>query len=258
MFNNIDFSSWPPEREQKLKNIWRYSMFERMYYRSNLWMHTHRMLWMIETTADISTKTLHIDVNKARTLALVHDDAEMITGDIQAGHKFFMSKTQLKKIDEAEEEAIGQLSRRFPKKLNGYSYEELLTRALQKDTPESQLVMYFDKLDAFCECLHEILAGNILFLRSVMFYERIMTLFPTTHPLIAEMLEEKELPFFDVERRESPTKVTVASDAHFNRPHTPASIKIKSDFPFYNSWRELVAERGGKEGTRWLTKQRER
>lgn len=258
MFRDVSFEGWPPEREQKLKSIWRYSMFERMYYRSNLWMHTHRMVWMIESTAELSSRTLRIDIQKARTLALVHDDAEMITGDIQAGRKFFMTKAQLKKIDQEEAKAINQLSRRFPKILNGYSYKELLTDALQKDTAESQLVMYFDKLDAFCECLHEILAGNILFLRSVMFYERIMTLFPTTHTLIADLLANKESPFFDVERRVSPTKVTVASDAHFNRPHTPASIKIKSDFPFYNSWRDLVVTRDGEEGVRWLTEQRER
>ncbi len=258
MFNDISFNGWPAEREQKLKSIWRYSMFERMYYRSNLRMHAHRMLWMIEATADLSKKILHVDINRVRTLALVHDDAEMITGDIQAGQKFFMSKAQLEKIDEAEEKAIDQLSQRYPKTLNGYSYKELLTDALRKDTTESQLVMYFDKLDAFCESLHELLAGNILLLRSVMFYERAMTTFPTTHPLIAELLSKKESEYFDVERRESPVSVPAQRYAHLNRPHTPASIKIPSDFPFYNSWRGLVATRGGEEGIRWLTEQRER
>lgn len=60
------------------------------------------------------------DSKKAITLALIHDDAEMITGDIQLGHKQIMTLVQLKKIEENEKRAIEKLSQVFPKIVNGY------------------------------------------------------------------------------------------------------------------------------------------
>src|SRR5262245_38388561 len=109
-FTNIDMSAFPSERERGLKALYRYSRFEVMVYRSNLWMHTHRMCWMIEELAPILKKHLpKLDIDKCRVLALVHDDAELITGDIQAGEKALMKKSQLKKIDSDEAKAAREL-----------------------------------------------------------------------------------------------------------------------------------------------------
>ena len=91
-FAPIDLSAFPAERERTLKSIYRYRMFETILYRSNLWMHSLRMLWLVEEMSSLAQKHLSVDIEKARAMALVHDDAEIITGDIQAGVKALMSK----------------------------------------------------------------------------------------------------------------------------------------------------------------------
>jgi len=178
MFRPIDLSVFPKERERALQSIYRYGMFEVVFYRSNLSMHTRRVLWLIEELLPLAEKLLTLDSEKARILALVHDDAEIITGDVQAGVKARMSVSELKAVAKAEEQAIQELAKKSPAVVHGYSYKKLLLHALKKDCVEAQLVSYVDKIDAHCESLHEVLAGNINLLPSVMFYVNALTLFP--------------------------------------------------------------------------------
>src|SRR3989338_3972028 len=169
------FVYFPPEREEKLRSIMRYSMFEVMYYRPSVWIHAQRVSWIVEELVPIAGKYFkNFDGEKARILALVHDDAEIITGDIQAGHKARMSKKELAVVHNSEHEAIRKLATRYPTTVGGYSYKQLLMEASRKDTPhassEAKLVTYADRLDAFCESLHEVFAGNLSFIRAFMFY----------------------------------------------------------------------------------------
>lgn len=168
-----------------------------------------------------------------------------------------MSKRELQGVENAEAAAIEKLVRASPTTINGYSYRDLLLMALHKDAIEGQLVMYVDKLDAFCESLHEVLAGNLLFLRPVLFYEKVMTEFPGKNPEIAEFLLDKNSPWTYLEGRESPLSISVERYALLNRPHTSGSVMVDTDFPFYNVWRKMVIDRGGEEGLRWLTEQQE-
>lgn len=256
-FENIDLSLFPKEREEKLKSIWRYSMFEVMFYRSNLLMHAQRVLWLTEEMLPLASQLISIDADKARTLALVHDDAEMITGDVQAGHKARMSEAELAHLDDEESRAIQELAAKYPQTIGGYSYCELLTMALKKNTIESQFVSYADKLDAHNETMHELFAGNITFLRALTLYERLLTLFPQKFPDLKPFLESKDSPLTYITDRLSPDRALVSRYTAFNKPHTQESIRIETDFPFYNEWRRIVIERGGDEGIEWLTKQRE-
>ncbi len=257
MFSQIKLDIFPAEREKKLKSIYRFSLFEKMMYRSNLWMHTHRVLWLVEELLPLAQTYLNIDPEKTRALALVHDDAEMITGDVQAGHKARMSKSELKKIDQSEEKALIQLSKKFPKNIHGFVYKDLLFHSLNKDCIEAQLVSYVDKIDAQCESLHEVFAGNISLLRSVMFYVNTLTLFPKKFPELSALITSKDSSFTYLMDVAHPDKSEIKRYTHLNKPHTKESIKIETDFPFYNTWRKIVIEKGGKEGIDWLTKQKE-
>lgn len=254
---DIDLNIFPKEREEKLKSIYRFSIFETVFYRSNLWEHTFRVLWLLEALLPIAQKYLKFDLEKARTMALIHDDPEIITGDFQAGHKARMSQEQLQKIDALEKEAIEELSEKFPKEINSYSYKKLLLNVSNKDCIEAKLVSYVDKIDAYCESLHEVLAGNIGVLRSVMFYVGVFAIFPQKFPELKELLSSKEHSLTYLTDILSPEKGWSKRYLHFNKPHTKDSIKMDSDFPFYNTWRKLVITNGGKDGTRYLTEQRE-
>jgi 5'-deoxynucleotidase YfbR-like HD superfamily hydrolase len=256
-FKEIDLSVFPPDRERGLKNLYRYSMFDVMYYRPNLWEHSHRLYWMVEELAPIAKKYLKkIDIEKARAMALVHDDAEMIMGDIQAGVKALMTKAQLAQVHKTERAAIKEISKKFPKTVHGYVYEKLLLEMAEKKTPEALLVTYVDKLDAHCESMHEVLGGNISLLRSVMFYVKTMAEIPTKYPRLKGFCADKTSPLTFVDNRTDTSGVKFSKYAEL-KPHTKESISVATDFPFYNEWRRIVLDRGGEDGLRWLTQMRE-
>jgi hypothetical protein len=254
MYPSIDLSTFPPEREQKLRSIYRYSLFETMLYRSNLWQHSHRVLWIVEKLLPLAGQYFPaLDHEKTRILALVHDDAEMLTGDIQAGTKARMTEDELKKIEEDEVAAVKSMVKSYPDTIHGYSYKELLLHVARKDCIEALIVMYADKLDAYCESLHELLAGNITILRSIMLYDETFALMHKKFPELAEFLRDRTSPFTYLRNVLSPEKVKRARYALFGIPHTEASIRTETDFPFYNEWRILVLNRAGVEGMQWLT-----
>jgi 5'-deoxynucleotidase YfbR-like HD superfamily hydrolase len=258
----IDTSIFPPEREARLKGIFRYNLFDTLLYRSNDWMHERRVSWLTEEIGALLTPHADFDLEKARTLALVHDDAEIITGDVQAGHKAQMTAAELAAVDTAEEDAIEELAKTYPKEVNGYSYRDLLLSALKKDTFEAQLVSYADKFDAYGEGMHELLAGNITLLTSFAFYTRFFAQVKTSLPLLVPALDAAEKSPFIYPFIQSPIpgkQVTVAAYRTFSgKPHTKETLAIDTErFPFYDAWKKVVQERGGEEGTGWLLTQRE-
>ncbi len=257
MFSPVNLTAFPLEREEKLKSIHRYSMFEVMYYRSNVWAHTQRVLLLVEELIPLAQKFLSFDSEKARAIALLHDDAEIVTGDFQAGIKSRMSEKELAVLQEQEEQAVAILSAKYPKKVGTYLYEELLFHAARKDCIEAKIVSYADKLDGYCESLHEVMAGNLTFITSVMFYTDIMSLFPIKEPILIDFFNSKDSSLTNWRERFSPMRVTAEIFKPFNKPHSRESILVDSNFPFYNLWRKMVIERRGEVGMSWLIDQKE-
>ncbi len=255
-FKKIDLSIFPKEREVSLKAIYRYSMFDVFFYRSNLWMHNNRVLWILEELIPIAKKYLDFDEEKARVLALVHDDAEILTGDVQAGHKAIMSKKELAQVEKNEKLAVEKLSKMYPKMVHGYSYKKLLMHALKKDCIEAELVSYADKIDGYCESVHDLLGGNMSVIRSVMFYTKMRAEFPKKFPTFASFLLDKDSCLVDTERR-SPMQITRENYKHLNKPFTKKTISLPTDILFYNEWKEIVMKKGGTDGLNYLITQRE-
>jgi len=254
MFKEIDLNVFPAERKEKLESIYRYNYFDVLFYRSNLWQHTHRVLWLLEEIDPLAQKYIKFDIEKARVYALVHDDAEMITGDVQAITKLRMSADEQIKHEEEEMSAISKLAETYPQEINGYSYKELLLNAVKKDSIEAKLVSYLDKLDAYCESLHEVYAGNISLLRSVVFYANALPLFPIKYPELKELLASKESPLTYLTNQISPGEIRVERYMNLGKPYTKESLGIDVDFPFYKEWKRIVIERGKID---WLINQKE-
>jgi 5'-deoxynucleotidase YfbR-like HD superfamily hydrolase len=254
MYKEIDLSIFPKEREEKLRQIYRYSYFDVVYYRSNLWMHTHRVLWLLEELIPIAKKSINFDEEKARALALVHDDPEMLTGDIQAIEKLRMTKEEQAKMEENDLMAIDELAKQYPEFINGYSYKELLRHAAKKDCIEAKLVSYADKVDAYCESLHELYAGNLSLLRSVVFYANALPLFPLKYPELKELLSSKNSTLTFLTDQISPGEIKFENYKKLGFPHTKESLEINTDFPFYKTWKKIVTERGH---VGWLIHQKE-
>ncbi|MEK7601799.1 MAG: YfbR-like 5'-deoxynucleotidase [Patescibacteria group bacterium] len=258
MYAPIDITAFPPDRETGLRNIKRYRMFEVMYYRPTVWEHTQRVMWIVEALSPHIRDFLDVNVEKARVMALVHDDAEMITGDIPAGHKARMTPEELKKLDDDEFTAIDTLSARYPHSVHGYTYKDLVREMVHYTSNEAKFVSLADKIDAHCESYHEVFAGNLTLISSMAFYINTLQRFGEKFPELASFVRSNAHPLIqEIGPLPANGKVGPKDFEAFNKPHTRASLSVPSRFPFYDAWRSMVVERGGEEGVRWLTEQRE-
>lgn len=250
--------AFPPERQKNLRRIFRYDMFEVMFYRPDLWLHSHRVSWLIEDLAPLAQKYLKkFDTEKSALIGFVHDDAEMITGDVQAGHKAVMTMRELRKIERDEAAAIEMLAKRYPRNIGPYAYRELLCEALYHSSIEAQVSDYADKLDGFSESMHEVLAGNISFVRSLLFYQKRMTEFPMKYPRLAQFLRHRRAPLIDLDMRRDHYFAPKKNYVVFGKPFTRKSLTQPTDFPFYNRWRTLTITHWGEKGLRALMTQKE-
>jgi len=84
------------ERVRELSSIGRYNMYQ-SFYRSSILQHAQRVEWRLLELAPLLDTSFALE--RARILAQIHDDREIPTGDIQAGHKAVMSQQMLANID---------------------------------------------------------------------------------------------------------------------------------------------------------------
>ncbi len=154
------------ERMAALASVTRYHHYTVMYYRSNLIMHGRRMGCLIQELGESVKKVVpSFDIDRAKLLALVHDDIEICVGDIAAVIKVLMTPEEKVELKKREHDSIPILVQRFFESKNaaGRWYRTLLEEAAVCKTPEAQIMKYADRLDGFGEALHEVYAGNITF-----------------------------------------------------------------------------------------------
>ncbi len=255
-----------PGRTEALSKITRYSLYQVMFYRTDLLTHSRRVCWIMQELIREIAPFLTTEINheKALLLALIHDDAEIVMGDIQAGNKSKMSLEQLKEVEDAERNAIKNLAEQFPPTILGFTYIDLLTEITEKRSFESQLLQFADKADAFGEALHEIFGGNYVFAQRVTneygeiptpleyyidYFSQYSKKFPETGNLLAEtqtgsMMYNSELKDF----------YTIAVT---KTPHTPESLQNMADYPQYEWWKNVIMNAGGREESLKLTTQKE-
>lgn len=153
-----------PGREEALRQVTRFHIFNPMFYRSNDAIHSRRVHNILRHIMPFVRRRMpNFDESLAEALALVHDDAEIITGDEQAGNKANMTPEQLAEVKRRELAAIEELAERFPKTLGRFNYRELLLDACEKKSIECKTMQFADKFDGLGEALHEIEAGNVTF-----------------------------------------------------------------------------------------------
>lgn len=242
------------DREIGLRKVTRYSLYKAMWYRTDLWTHTRRISWIVEELIPIAQKVFGKDFNpeKAVALALVHDDAEMIFGDIQAGNKAKMSKEELDKLDQLELDSARILSEKYPKMLGNFVYHDLMIEAVNRSSVESILVSWADKYDAFCEALHELYAGNITWTINVEneygkidlateYYMKYFNSFEEKFPLSKGLFSIKNNWFV------IPVEPDIMKIVKGGKKHTLGSLRIKKGYQQYDQWIALTLSRGSDE-----------
>jgi len=239
-----------PGREEGLRSVKRYSLYQTIFYRTDLWTHSRRVAWIVEELIPLALEVFgeSFDSEKALALALVHDDAEIIFGDIQAGNKVKMSKKELEDIEQRERFAIEDLVKKSPSHLGRYLYRDLLIEAIEKRSLEYILVDWADKYDAYCEALHELYAGNISLTVHIEneygkidlpteYYLNYFNSFQRKFPQ-SKALFDKKNPWFVVP---PPPQSNIAEQGV---RHSESSSKIKKGYHFYDQWIALTLEKG--------------
>jgi len=252
-----------PDRTEQLRAIIRYrDAYPVMFYRQNVLHHVMRVSWLANELADVAAAIFpSYDPRKAELMALVHDDAEMVTGDYQASYRTRLTEQELSNQLAEELEAIAEVARGFPATLDGYSYQELLESFATMNSPEALVAKYADKFDAFGETLHELFAGNALFNVPPLFrgqpvpaapkfcfnllnsfsqlYPDFQSLFGSGHPLV-------KLPAADF--------IALAQRGSL---HTAETIRQPSNYGPYDAWKSVILKNASDEELADLYEQRE-
>jgi len=235
-------------REEALAQIKRYihRLTPIMFYRTDDLIHSRRVLWHLEEAIPdiLNVYGDDFDVGFARTLALVHDDAEILTGDVTLHDKEQLGSDELEVLAREENDAIPIMVRMYNTVANGFDYEELLTAAKGKSRLEAQFVSFFDKFDASGEGWHEVWAGNHCFLLSAGGnhgqkggYVRRLNEFPSKYPHMLNFF--KRFPDY------LPKPFDFKSVAKQGKPHTKASLQEDSGYTNYERWKRTIMKHEG-------------
>lgn len=231
-------------REVALKKVKRFSIYKRMIYRTNLFMHSKRTLWILKGIMPYVRKAYQINEKKAEALALIHDDVEIITGDYQLALKLNFSEKQKMKLKNMEEQSVPQLVQFYGRDFLEFDYASLLLETIRKNTIESQIVSFCDKMDAFGEILHELFAGNEEFAEKKIGhvvseeYRYYLVNLKEKFPLITKLFDINFLLF-------KPSKnINAKMIAENGFPHSVRTAYQDTGYFHYDYWKYIIITHG--------------
>lgn len=132
------------EVSNNLNKVFRYSEYKELSNTQSTASHSWRLSLMTLTLA--KELNLDIDVDKAVKIAIVHDIAESITGDVDYS-KVYTNKISVEEKSEAEKNAIFQLKKSLSLTI-GNEIEDLWKEYEHKNSDEAKFVYALDKIEA--------------------------------------------------------------------------------------------------------------
>ena len=145
----------------RMRYIGRWSLM-RNSLPENIQEHSHMVAVLAHALGVIRRDVFHVPCNpdEAATVALFHDSAEILTGDLPTPIKYHSNEIR-DAYKEVEALACHKLLDTLPEELRG-AYEPLL--AGETEARVHDLVKAADKLSAYIKCIEERKAGNNEFL----------------------------------------------------------------------------------------------
>ena len=145
----------------RMRYIGRWSLM-RNSLPENIQEHSHMVAVLAHALGVIRRDVFHVPCNpdEAATVALFHDSAEILTGDLPTPIKYHSNEIR-DAYKEVEALACHKLLDTLPEELRG-AYEPLLAGETEERVHD--LVKAADKLSAYIKCIEERKAGNNEFL----------------------------------------------------------------------------------------------
>ncbi len=235
------FSKSFKERRNDLQALKRYGRFDVMLYRTNLGIHITRVGAIVEKLLPFTSIYQDFSSKKALLISEHHDDYELILegGDIPLQLKLMMDVEEKENLKMKEVLAAERIAEFYPKSVKGHRYLDLLLHAIHKDCKEAQLYSFADKLDGYCEAVHEVLAGNTVFLDAVINYHAKTFNQPEKNfPLIHELFNGQggglfHFPVVDLTHYFEKGKRSPV-------PHTVETIRRETVMPHYEAWKKIT------------------
>lgn len=254
---NCSFS-WV-KRDYDLKKVKRYHKFKVMFYRTDLLTHSRRVQGIVGGLLPEAISIYPgLDGKLALLISKFHDDFEMVSerGDVPLQLKLLMNGSELSILKQEEIAAAEYLSKAYGNpRVGGYLYKDLLMHSILKDCPEAQLHSFADKIDGYCEALHEIFAGNLCFLEPVINYQaKTFNNLLDHFPLISRVFAEGN-GFFHFPVIELASYFYTGQTSSVARLHTPTGVIIPTGITHYDLWRKVTLALPS--GMELLTEQKE-
>ena len=250
------------ETWERLHRVIRYKDFSRMDYRPSVFTHTKRLRAVVKHVAAEAESVFFLenfDTQKALAIVDVHDWPEVITDDVSIVAQDHMTPAEKAERDRRDRIAIDMLSESMPTTYMGYGLRQLLLHAHHKDCLEAKLVKWLDWMDAICEILHELLAGNRSFIRAIIRSSAGADVVRKKFPELKPLWERGSSEILRVDfGKHDVSYVDASLYDHVEDGHTRESIEIPTDIPYYNVWRSAVKEDLGEYGIASLIEKKER
>ena len=175
----------------RMKHIKRWALM-RNSMEENIQEHSHMVAVLAHALATIRNRYFdgHVDVGEVTAVALYHDAAEILTGDMPTPIKYYNPEIR-DSYKQVERVAEKKLLRMLPKELQE-DYEHLLS---PHDEDVLQIIKAADKLSAYIKCTEELKAGNREFSKAAV--QTLASLHSCKLPEL-EFFLEKFLPSFSM------------------------------------------------------------
>lgn len=253
-----DFSG----RDERLRNVIRYRSYPTMFYRTNLAMHSKRVVWQTMALLNMFPADVQatLDEEKIILTAWVHDDHEIIMGDRQSASDWHMTTNQFSELYQKEVAAVDEVCKLFPETIGTYAYRDILHEAVQVETLASQIVKLADKIEGSGEALHELFAGNTVFSQRMIdpdyhkenahpeeYYGQYFDALWDKLPLLSPFSSFLTPPLVSATAPYAFAKTSAARS-----PHTRASLDIPTGYAPYDYWKRNILSRATPDEIRQL------